>query len=322
MGLQTQVLNASSGSDIQCLRVLARERPSAARRPQLLLHRSARNWLSWRRHRLPATYSVREIAEAGGLMSYGANVRDAYRESASMPAASRGEACGPAGHCRRQKFDWSSTPRPQNTRHRRAADIARACRRVISDEASRVRIYSAVATAYDACCARAAPSVPVISSEQPVAERVRRRCYRVPPRSARNRLHRGAQPRRRLPLGRGPLRPAASARHRDRRSFGDAHLCRGRPALCVRRQGGNVNHPDRLFRGDRSHRNRPRAQPQSRQQHHRHGAVQRLAHRKAFAAHEGVGAGDQCFCLFAQPVDPVVGARGQGSARSCAGARR
>jgi len=32
------------------------------------------------RHALPAVYNVREYAEAGGLMSYGTNVRDAYRE--------------------------------------------------------------------------------------------------------------------------------------------------------------------------------------------------------------------------------------------------
>src|SRR5262249_40538895 len=31
-------------------------------------------------HRLPATYALREFAEAGGLMSYGANLRDACRQ--------------------------------------------------------------------------------------------------------------------------------------------------------------------------------------------------------------------------------------------------
>src|SRR5262245_2194567 len=32
------------------------------------------------RHALPAVYNVREYAEAGGLMSYGTDVRDAYRQ--------------------------------------------------------------------------------------------------------------------------------------------------------------------------------------------------------------------------------------------------
>jgi putative ABC transport system substrate-binding protein len=32
------------------------------------------------RHAVPATYSVREFPEAGGLMSYGTNLADAWRQ--------------------------------------------------------------------------------------------------------------------------------------------------------------------------------------------------------------------------------------------------
>jgi putative tryptophan/tyrosine transport system substrate-binding protein len=34
-------------------------------------------------HHLPTTHSEREFAEAGGLMSYGSNIADAYRQMGS-----------------------------------------------------------------------------------------------------------------------------------------------------------------------------------------------------------------------------------------------
>jgi putative tryptophan/tyrosine transport system substrate-binding protein len=83
MGLQIQVLNASTSREIDAAFVtIVRERPDAlfvgndaffnARRVQLVLLAG--------RHGSPAIYWDREFAEAGGLMTYGSNIVDVYRQ--------------------------------------------------------------------------------------------------------------------------------------------------------------------------------------------------------------------------------------------------
>jgi putative ABC transport system substrate-binding protein len=83
MGLRIQVLHASTSGEIEAaFATFMRERPDAlfvgpdpyftSRRVQLA------NLAS--RHAIPATYSARAIAEAGGMMSYGSNVADAFRQ--------------------------------------------------------------------------------------------------------------------------------------------------------------------------------------------------------------------------------------------------
>jgi putative ABC transport system substrate-binding protein len=83
MGLQIQVLNASTSRDINsAFATFVRERPDAlfvgndafftSRRVQLV-HLATR-------HSIPASYFTREFAEAGGLMSYGSNQSDNYRQ--------------------------------------------------------------------------------------------------------------------------------------------------------------------------------------------------------------------------------------------------
>jgi putative ABC transport system substrate-binding protein len=83
MGLQIEVLNANSSQEIDAaFAAIARERPDAlfvgldaffnSRRVQLV------NLAS--RHAIPATYAFREFADAGGLMSYGADAVAAYRQ--------------------------------------------------------------------------------------------------------------------------------------------------------------------------------------------------------------------------------------------------
>jgi len=84
IGLQLRILNASSGAEInKAFAELARDRPDAlfvtgdpmftARRVQIT-HLASR-------HAIPAAYSVREFVEAGGLMSYGTNVPDTWRQA-------------------------------------------------------------------------------------------------------------------------------------------------------------------------------------------------------------------------------------------------
>jgi putative ABC transport system substrate-binding protein len=84
MGLQIQVLNASTSGEIDAaFATFVRERPDAvfvgldvffiSRRAQLVNLASC--------HALPATYHLREFAEAGGLMSYGTNIVDTFRQA-------------------------------------------------------------------------------------------------------------------------------------------------------------------------------------------------------------------------------------------------
>jgi putative tryptophan/tyrosine transport system substrate-binding protein len=83
MGLQIQVFNADTSAEIDAaFESMGRERPDA-----ILVASSA--FLNGRRvqlaqlatfHRLPAIYALREYAEAGGLMSYGSNIVDGFRQ--------------------------------------------------------------------------------------------------------------------------------------------------------------------------------------------------------------------------------------------------
>jgi putative ABC transport system substrate-binding protein len=83
LGLQIQVFNVSAIREIDAaFATFARERPDA-------LFVAGDAFLSGRRvqltqlaafHRLPATYALRDYAEAGGLMSYGPSISDAFRQ--------------------------------------------------------------------------------------------------------------------------------------------------------------------------------------------------------------------------------------------------
>jgi len=82
-GLQVKVLNASTSREIEAaFASLLHERPDAlfvgpepyfySRRVQLVVLAAS--------HRLPAIYAQRDYVGAGGLMSYGTNIADAFRQ--------------------------------------------------------------------------------------------------------------------------------------------------------------------------------------------------------------------------------------------------
>jgi putative ABC transport system substrate-binding protein len=83
MGLQIQVLNASTSSEIDAaFATFVRERPDALFVGQDVFFVSRRLQLAnmAARHAVPMTSGSRDIAEVGGLMSYGSNITDAHRQ--------------------------------------------------------------------------------------------------------------------------------------------------------------------------------------------------------------------------------------------------
>ena len=83
MGLQIQIHNANTSAEIDAaFETMSRERPDA-------VFVTSSPFLNGRRvqlaqlaafHRLPASYGERDYVEAGGLMSYGTNIVDGYRQ--------------------------------------------------------------------------------------------------------------------------------------------------------------------------------------------------------------------------------------------------
>ena len=85
-GLKIQVLRASTSAEIDAAFAVftssASERPNAlfvSQDPFLNTRRLQLSLLAMR-HGVPAIYSGREFAEVGGVMSYGSNITDAYRQ--------------------------------------------------------------------------------------------------------------------------------------------------------------------------------------------------------------------------------------------------
>ena len=83
IGHQVRVVQASTSSEIEAaFATLARERPNALLiiPDPLFSSRNTQIVLLAARHVIPAIYTQREFAEAGGLMSYGTSLTDIYRQ--------------------------------------------------------------------------------------------------------------------------------------------------------------------------------------------------------------------------------------------------
>ena len=83
VGLQIQVLNASTSREInEAFATFVRERPDALFVGQDVFFVSRRLQLAnmAARHAVPMTSGSRDLAEVGGLMSYGTNITDAHRQ--------------------------------------------------------------------------------------------------------------------------------------------------------------------------------------------------------------------------------------------------
>ena len=91
LGIQIQIFHAGTLREIDgAFESLVRQRSDAVlvgpdpffntRRVQLAIATA--------RHAIPTIFAQRDYAEAGGLISYGANVADAYRQIESIPDAS------------------------------------------------------------------------------------------------------------------------------------------------------------------------------------------------------------------------------------------
>jgi putative ABC transport system substrate-binding protein len=83
LDLQTQIINASTSREIDAaFAALSRTPPDGlfVSGDALFTGRRVQVTIAAARHAVPATYSTRAFTDVGGLMSYGGNVPDAYRQ--------------------------------------------------------------------------------------------------------------------------------------------------------------------------------------------------------------------------------------------------
>jgi putative ABC transport system substrate-binding protein len=86
LGLRLQALNVQAAADLEpAFQAAVKNRAEALttiRTPLIVFERERIATLTIK-HKLPAIYDDREFVDAGGLMSYGANLQDLYRRAAA-----------------------------------------------------------------------------------------------------------------------------------------------------------------------------------------------------------------------------------------------
>jgi len=81
-GLQIKIVNASTGREIDAAFAgFGRERPDALLLGPFSTDRRVQLALLAALHKIPAAYPWRDFVDAGGLMSYGPSLKDAYRQA-------------------------------------------------------------------------------------------------------------------------------------------------------------------------------------------------------------------------------------------------
>ena len=134
MGLHIQIFNAGSSGDINAIfAAFARERPDAlfvSPDPYFTVRRVQLATLT-ARHAIPTSFAAREHVDAGGLISYGPNINDAYRQTGVYTGrVLKGAKPADLPVAQSSKFDLVINAQDgADARAHRAAVAARHCRR-------------------------------------------------------------------------------------------------------------------------------------------------------------------------------------------------